>query len=143
MLVELCVPRNSRNINNIHTNVHTTGVDINKCDGSGLTALLWACSYGQQSTVEFLLGNGADVGACGAHGENALLLAGCGGFKEIVRLLLKLGLDVNYTDEVVGKILLQIYKDWTSIKYNGIFRSVLNSVAARNSMRRFPHLTDS
>ncbi|KAK3098127.1 hypothetical protein FSP39_016404 [Pinctada imbricata] len=75
------------------------GVDVNKCDSSGLTALLWASSYGQLSTMEFLISQGADLTACGSHGENALLLASCGGFKDIVRKLLKVRLDVNYTDE--------------------------------------------
>ena len=77
-------------------------------DSSGLTALMWASSYGQVPTVQLLLKRGAQVDFEGQEGETPLLLAAAGGHHEVVRLLLTEGAAVNHADEV---------KYWLSYKF--------------------------
>jgi hypothetical protein len=52
-------------------------------------ALLWACEYGRNSVVEFLIGKGADLSAHRADGQTALHWAVIGAQPATVRLLLR------------------------------------------------------
>jgi ankyrin repeat protein len=51
-------------------------------------AFCWACEYGRNTTVEFLLEKGADLAAHRADGQTALHWAIIGGHPETVKLLL-------------------------------------------------------
>ncbi len=52
-------------------------------------AFLWACEYGHNSVVEFLLGKGADLTAHSRDGQTGLHWAVIGGQLDTVRLLLR------------------------------------------------------
>lgn len=69
-------------------------------DASELTALHWACAYGQTSTVQLLLSHGADANKLGPEEESPLHLAASGGHHEVVRILLNYDADVNHVDHV-------------------------------------------
>jgi hypothetical protein len=74
--------------------VNKTGA-VDRVDGSGTTALQWACERGHLDVVQLLLEKGADVNAQGGECGNALQAAAQGGHLEIVQLLLEKGADVN------------------------------------------------
>ncbi|KAF5283832.1 hypothetical protein FQA39_LY04652 [Lamprigera yunnana] len=81
-----------------------TSVDV--LDSDKLTALHWACAYGQITTTQLLLNYGAQIDKVGPEGETALLLAASGGHHEVVRLLLQEGADVNHIDDVGNTALM-------------------------------------
>jgi ankyrin repeat protein len=54
-------------------------------------ALLWACEYGRNEVVEFLVGRGVSVQSEGGSGQTALHWAVIGGQVETIRLLLGRG----------------------------------------------------
>ncbi|XP_023022439.1 uncharacterized protein isoform X2 [Leptinotarsa decemlineata] len=83
-------------------------VDI--VDGENLTALHWACAYGQFSTVEHLLKHGAMVNVKGSEEECPLILAASGGHHDIVRLLINHGADVNQVDHMCNTALMYAAK---------------------------------
>lgn len=56
--------------------------------GQSRDALLWACAYGRNTVVEFLLDNGADLAAHREDGQTALHWAVIGGHPDTVKLLL-------------------------------------------------------
>jgi hypothetical protein len=72
-------------------------------------AFCWACEYGRNSVVEFLLEKGADLAAHRADGQTALHWAVIGGHPDTVKLLLRHNppLDVRnvYGGTVVGQAL--------------------------------------
>ena len=74
------------------------GVDVNKRDEAGNTALFYACSQGARDIAKLLLENGADP--CLANNQGLLPLHGLSGSgnKEIAKLLLEAGADVNAGD---------------------------------------------
>eukprot|EP01114_Cavostelium_apophysatum_P019125 TRINITY_DN6070_c0_g1_i2.p1 TRINITY_DN6070_c0_g1~~TRINITY_DN6070_c0_g1_i2.p1 ORF type:complete len:1115 (+),score=353.00 TRINITY_DN6070_c0_g1_i2:112-3456(+) len=69
------------------------GVNVNKPDPEGLTALFWASWRGHVKCVELLLEKGADVNAADFLKETPLHAACRQGHLEVVRLLLKNGAD--------------------------------------------------
>lgn len=75
-----------------------TNIDVT--DGNDLTALHWACYYGQLSTARLLVKYGANVSKLGPDFVAPLLLAAAQGHHEIVRLLLQHGADPHQTDVV-------------------------------------------
>ncbi|XP_018911781.1 uncharacterized protein [Bemisia tabaci] len=68
-------------------------------DENGMTALIWASTYGQLPTIERLVNAGANVNNVCPKGYTALLLASYNGHFEVVRYLLAFGANVNYSDE--------------------------------------------
>ncbi|PNF35365.1 hypothetical protein B7P43_G02571 [Cryptotermes secundus] len=80
--------------------------DVDVKDSNGLTALMWASSYGQLPTVQLLLKRGAQLEFEGQEGETPLLLAAAGGHHEVVRLLLTEGAAVNHADEIGNTALM-------------------------------------
>lgn len=81
-----------------------SGVDV--LDSDGLTALHWACAYGQITTAQLLIRCGAQVDKLGPEGETPLLLASSGGHHEVVRLLLNEGANTNHVDDVGNTALM-------------------------------------
>nr|CAH7746244.1 unnamed protein product [Callosobruchus chinensis] len=83
-------------------------VDIR--DKHNMTALHWACHYGQVSTVQLLLNCGANVNLLGPEEESPLHLAASGGHHEITRMLIKAGADVNHVDHMCNTALMYAAK---------------------------------
>ncbi|MBS0636878.1 MAG: ankyrin repeat domain-containing protein, partial [Verrucomicrobia bacterium] len=68
---------------------------VNECDKTGLSALHWACYFGDQDVVTELIANGADINQLDKDGNTPLLRAIYDGNMEMLELLLKNGADVN------------------------------------------------
>lgn len=81
-----------------------TSVDV--LDNDGLSALHWACAYGQITTTQLLISCGAEIDRLGPEGETPLLLAASGGHHEVVRLLLNEESNVNHVDDVGNTALM-------------------------------------
>ncbi|HEY1336577.1 MAG TPA: ankyrin repeat domain-containing protein [Bryobacteraceae bacterium] len=62
----------------------------------------WACEFGRNSVIEFLLGHGMNIDARLKGGETGLHWAAYEGHVDTVRLLLERGAPVNVTDETHG-----------------------------------------
>jgi ankyrin repeat protein len=77
------------------------GIDVNKADQNGYTALIWASSRGHLQIVKELLKQpGIDVNKADKNEFTALILASRDGRLEIVELLLEQpGIDVNKADK--------------------------------------------
>src|SRR4030066_296560 len=64
------------------------GADVNaKDEFSGMTALIWASSYGHLETVKLLIEKGAGVHARTHSGKTALTIASEKGHMDIVKIL--------------------------------------------------------
>lgn len=72
------------------------GIDINRLDSQGWTALAAAAEFGSAATVEFLLDHGANINRKNAKGETALFQAR--GSLETANVLVERGIDINATD---------------------------------------------
>jgi hypothetical protein len=68
---------------------------------------LFACAYGRNNVVEFLLENGADLTAKRGDGQTALHLAVIGGHVETVKLLLRRNAPLEVTNAHGGTVLGQ------------------------------------
>jgi ankyrin repeat protein len=75
------------------------GVDYNRVDKFGLTALMHASFRGRIDIVRVLIANGADVNHVNNYGEIALVHASWSGRVNVVRVLIELGADVNRVDK--------------------------------------------
>lgn len=71
--------------------------DRNDC---GLTALMWASSFGQCHTCQDLLAAGAVADLPNSCGQTALHFAAKAGYPEVINVLMSFGADVNCPDEV-------------------------------------------
>jgi ankyrin repeat protein len=76
------------------------GVDVNKADQAGRTALMLASFNGHKELAQLLLENGANVDDQNSDGRTALIFAASGPFPDTVELLLKNNADPNTTDSV-------------------------------------------
>ena len=74
------------------------GIDINKRDQEGNTALYYACQKGYRDIVALLLDNDADASCINNRSESPLHAAARSGNKEILGKLLQKGADINVTD---------------------------------------------
>ena len=74
--------------------------NLNKMDGTGRTALMYAAEGGHEAVVRLLLANGADTEiTIGKHGYcTALIMAIQTGHESIVKLLLEKGADIEIRD---------------------------------------------
>lgn len=71
------------------------------------TGFFWACEYGRNSVVEFLLDNGVDVTAQDRNGQTALHWAVIGGSVDTVRLLLARNAPLQVVNSYGGTLLGQ------------------------------------
>ncbi|XP_055390403.1 DNA-binding protein RFXANK isoform X2 [Condylostylus longicornis] len=71
---------------------------IDFLDSNNLTALHWACGYGQLDSVQMLIKAGANVNIEAPDMITPLLYAAGGGHHEIVRFLLSKGADIDHMD---------------------------------------------
>lgn len=76
------------------------GIDVNKADQAGRTALMLASFNGHKDIVQLLLENGANVEDRNTDGRTALIFAASGPFPDTVKLLLENNADPNATDSV-------------------------------------------
>ena len=74
------------------------GIDINKRDQEGNTALYYACQKGYRDIEALLLDNDADASCINNRSESPLHAAARSGNKEILGKLLQKGVDINVTD---------------------------------------------
>ncbi|MFL9830911.1 ankyrin repeat domain-containing protein [Flavobacterium sp. ST-87] len=89
------------------------GVDINKTDNDGNTALMNAASGRDTEALELVLSKVKDVNAQNAKGESALAIAVQSGSPEAVTLLLNKKADVSVLDKDnnnLGYYLIQSYR---------------------------------
>ena len=68
---------------------------MNKPDGRGKTALIWAAGNGHEAIVRLLLNKAADVDVQDEFGETALFKAALNGHENTVGLLLEKGADID------------------------------------------------
>ena len=78
------------------------GLDVNKTDPDGRTALMIAAFDGYTEVVALLLDYGAEVDRSDGAGRTAMMYASSGPFPQTVELLLRRGADVNHGDTAEG-----------------------------------------
>ncbi len=78
------------------------GLDVNKADADGRTAMMMAAFDGYTEVVEVLFDHGAEVDRRDASGRTALMYASSGPFPQTVELLIESGADVNHADDAEG-----------------------------------------
>ena len=88
----------SNNIPYMKTLLNTPGVDVNKADSGGNTALMFAVECGHDECVKVLIDAGVDVNKAGHLGGTALILAVEFGHVKCVKVLIDAGVDVNKAD---------------------------------------------
>jgi len=84
------------------------GLDVNKADADGRTAIMMAAFEGYTEVVEVLLDHGADVDQRDTVGRTALMYASSGPFPQTVELLIEHGADVDRADTAEG---------WTALMF--------------------------
>jgi len=92
------------------------GVDVNKADNEGATALMNASGGKDAAIVELLLPNVKNINAVNAKSESALTMAVKNGSADVVAALLKNGADVNIQDKDGNNLayhLIQSYRPQT------------------------------
>lgn len=75
--------------------VITNGIDVNKKDIFGCTALIFACKSGNRQVAEVLLSAGADISAKNSYGSTALITACQYGHTELAKILINAGADIQ------------------------------------------------
>jgi ankyrin repeat protein len=89
------------------------GVDVNKADNEGNTALINAAGGKETEALELLLPKVKNINAVNAKGESALTAAIKSGSADVASLLIKNGADVNIKDKEgnnLGYYLVQSYR---------------------------------
>lgn len=75
------------------------GIDLDKRDQAGCTALYYAAAKGTRDIVRLLLDAGADPGLANNQSAVPLHSVSQSGNKEIIRMLVEHGADINATDK--------------------------------------------
>ncbi len=84
------------------------GLDVDKADPDGRTALMMAAFEGYTEVVELLVEYGAEVDRRDSTGRTAMMYASSGPFPQTVELLIQSGADVNVADTAEG---------WTALMF--------------------------
>ena len=74
------------------------GKDINRADGYGFTALMYAAKYNYYSIAEYLLEHGANVNLQNSDGQTALMIASMSNYIAMAKLLLKYHANLELVD---------------------------------------------
>ena len=82
------------------------GINLNRKDNNGYTALHYACRKGTRDIARILIENGANVNLMTNNGVTPLHLAASIGSKEIIKLLLDAGADINATDNAGQSVMI-------------------------------------
>lgn len=94
---------------------------------------LWACEYGRNNVVEFLLGQGVDLRAKGNTGLTGLHWAIVGGQLDTIRLLLERGVPLEernvYGGTALGQALWSVLNNDPGIDYVPIIEMLLQAGA--------------
>lgn len=72
---------------------------VESLDSNSMTPILWAAGYGQNLTVELLIGLGANPNHKSTGGQTALMLAANRGFLHVVKTLIRNGANLDEVDE--------------------------------------------
>ena len=88
--------------NGASVNYQSGGPDLEREDGAGWSALMYAAGAGQVETATYLLDQGAEIDMQWASGYSALHEAAIWGRYETVKLLIARGANVNLRDYALG-----------------------------------------
>lgn len=105
-------------------NVNINVVDIG--DANNLTPLFWAASYGQNSTVEYLLNLGANPNHKSAGNRTALMYAAAKGYCLVVKTLIKSGAQIDDADDSGSTALMYAAHQNQSIVIDELLRNGAN-----------------
>ena len=89
--------------NGASVNYQSGGPDLERQDGAGWSALMYAAGAGQVETATYLLDQGAEINMQWASGYSSLHEAAIWGRYETVELLIARGANVNVRDYGVGE----------------------------------------
>lgn len=81
------------------------GIDVERVDGQGRSALCWAAAYDNGDMIDLLLRHGADPDANGGYGLREALLNGRG---KVVALLLAAGARTDIAEAETGNLPLHV-----------------------------------
>ena len=94
---------------------------------------MWACEYGRDAAVEFLLAHGVGIGARDRNGMTGLHWAVVGARPETIRLLLLRGAQLDavngYGGTVLGQAVWSAENDPTGVDYRPVLHALLDSGA--------------
>ncbi|RDW57857.1 uncharacterized protein DSM5745_11375 [Aspergillus mulundensis] len=93
------------------------GLDINKADANGNTALLKAATNGCPVSVRLLLAHGADPNVVNAQRRTPLTEAATDGDEDVIEMLLNAGANINGTDTENPLMNTVIYENVNAAAY--------------------------
>ena len=86
------------------------GINVNRVDDGGFSALHYACNKGSRDIVKMLLDHDADVTIANNKGATPLHYAVSNGNKDIIKMLLDNGADINATDNKGESVVIYAIK---------------------------------
>lgn len=89
---------------------------MNSKDTLGVTALMYAATYGHFDVVKTLIESSADVNMKSKYGETALMIAARDGTVEVVKALIDAGAEVNAKNDE-GKTALDYSSTFGRIRW--------------------------
>ncbi len=114
------------------------GVDINKADANGNTALMWAAKFQDADVVTDFLRRGAKINAATTNGATALIWASTRNNVETVSCLLEKGANINAATANGNTALMCAAKAWNKSaaadrpKNVAIASSIVTAAACRS-----------